>query len=190
MGERVESGTAEIVSAPGGVCVIALGGYVTFDTLLRAMTLLDSNIARDPSTQGVVLDVLGIAGFEPGVPARAIQWVAARRKLVSAAVLVSTSPVLLATVRAAALMVREVEIYAVASRSEAISGVLSLVAPRRARQHTGVRRKTPDAGVSVQRLEGAPVAVGAGDVGAPVEQAPVREGRSAVVRMFPRNRAG
>lgn len=190
MGDRVASGTAEIVSSPGGACVIAPTGYVTFETLQRAMTLLDISIARDPSTRGVVLDALGIAGFEPGVPARAIQWVAARRKLVSAAVLVSTSPVLLATVRAAALMVRDVEIYAVPSRSEAVSGVLALVTPARARQSTGVRRRTPDSGLQVQRAERALAASSGREAAGSDEPGALHEAHRSVVPMFPRNRAG
>jgi hypothetical protein len=83
--------------------------------------------------------VLALDGFEPGVPAKIIHWLGARASGVDLGVLVTASPVLVATVHAAQLLLSPGVFVPASTRSEAYAAAAA-VAGRRARVSSELTR--------------------------------------------------
>src|SRR4051794_39155806 len=108
MGEQrslVRAGAVTVVGSPAGVAAVVITGFVSFPVLAQVLDHAERALAEEPEPSAVVLDVLGIEGFEPGVPARVIHWLGAHSDRVAVAGLITTRPVLQALVRAAEVMV-------------------------------------------------------------------------------------
>jgi hypothetical protein len=133
---------AHDVAGPPCTVTVRVQGFVDHPVIVTALRRFDAAIQRDPTVQAVVLDVLDIEGFEPGVPARLIQWLAQNAGQVRAAALVTMSPVLLATVRASELLLPNSTFTAAPTRAEAQSAARDALEGR-TRTSTGVRRTRP-----------------------------------------------
>ncbi len=153
----VRSGTAD-VQGPAQVHTVAVRGFVTFNVASDLLRRFDAAIALDPSIRAVVIDMETIEGFEPGIPARIIQWLGANASQITAAVLVTLSPVLTATVRAAALILPNTNVGSATTRMEGQSTAVHLIAQSRPRAQTGTRRsattlRVPSSG-AVRKISG------------------------------------
>lgn len=148
--ELVERGTFEVINAPGGVFAAAVRGFVSFTVLGDVLAAASRALASSPEVRSVLLDVESIAGFEPGVPARLIQWLGAHTEQVTGLVVVSSRPVLQAVVRAAEVMLPGVICVSATMRSEGLA-VAGTLAQRRRRSYTGSRRRSGSGGPAEAR---------------------------------------
>jgi hypothetical protein len=143
MGQEVylaRSGAIELVESPPGVQIVAVQGYLSFAAVATMLRQFEQATVGGEVVRVVVFDLLGIEGFQPGVPAKIIQWLGGQADRIRAGVLVTASPVLLATARAAELLLPTTMLATASSRREAIDMAHRLVAGRE-RASTAVRRR-------------------------------------------------
>ncbi len=140
--KRAPRAGAQDLDGPQRTHGVRLYGFVSLPVIQDAMRRFDAAIERDATIEAVVLDALDIDGFEPGIPARFVQWLAQNAGQVRAAVLVTLSPVLVATVRASELLLPHTEISAAQTRSAALAIAVQGVASRQ-RVSTGIQRTRP-----------------------------------------------
>jgi hypothetical protein len=132
--------TVETTLGPPEVCTVIVRDYLTFAVAGEVLRRLELAVAGESAVRAVVLDLLGIDGFEPGVPARIFQWLGAQSGQIVAAVLVTSSRTLVATARAAEWLLPSTVVDAAPQRSEAIELAIGFV-NRRARTSSAVRRR-------------------------------------------------
>jgi hypothetical protein len=132
------AGRSSTFSTPAGVHGVVVTGFLSIAITLDALAELERAVGSASEPQAVVLDVVAIEGFEPGVPAKIIQWLGARAGVVPFGVVATTSPVLAATVRAVSVVLNGSQLVAVASRGEAVRRASHAM---RGRTNTGVHRK-------------------------------------------------
>jgi hypothetical protein len=138
--KRSIDSVAQVASAPPGVVAFSLAGYATFATIEAALARASAAIADAAEPRGVVLDLSGVDGFQPGVPAKIVQWTHANRERVCALALVTTSTVWAATLRAAVFMVPDTRFVSVPTLPAAYAALAGMFRSR-ALAETGVRRK-------------------------------------------------
>ena len=132
---------AQDLGGPAGIHTIRLYGFLSFPVFQDLIRRLDYALSTDATVQAVVIDGLEIDGFEPGIPARLVQWLGNNSAQVRVAVLATLSPVLTATVRAAELLLRETALGVAPTRGEAQYVAQHLLSTR-VRATTGTRPRS------------------------------------------------
>ena len=135
------SAGAQDVGGPPGVHTIRVHGFLSFPVVQDVIRRLDRAVASDATMQAIVIDTLEIDGFEPGIPARLVQWLGNNTEQVRVAVLATLSPVLTATVRAAELLLRNTSLAVAPTRAEAQYAAQHLLNTR-PRVSTGTRQRS------------------------------------------------
>ena len=130
----------ESVVCRRSVVSIAVRGFISLASVRDSLRLADVAMGATRPAAVVLLDVSDIDSFEPGVPAKVIQWLGTRAELVPAVVVVSARPVVRGVVRAAAVMLSNIECDCVATRSEGLARAERLAA-RRDAVTTGVHAR-------------------------------------------------
>ena len=129
------------LTGPRTVHTVRAFGYLAQSGAADIVRRFDAALANDPSIQAIVLDVLDLDGFEPGVPARLIQWFGRNVAMVRVGVLATLSPVLTATVRAAGILQPNSRFGVAGTRAEAQQFALQLIESRV--REAGIRTRTP-----------------------------------------------
>jgi hypothetical protein len=126
--------------SPGGIAVFSIRGFATRATVDDAIAASEAVMA-EREVKALVFDLLTLDGFEPGIPMKVIAWLGTRDDLAVYAI-VSTSPTLIATIRAAEVMLPKLKLVSAPSRSECLARVTKILRDR-LRSTTGVRAKVP-----------------------------------------------
>lgn len=137
---KMPRGSVDGISIAKGVYALSVRGFVSFDVMAEVLARVMRALEDDTSLRAIVYDVSGIDGFEPGVPAKLIQWLGANSERLEAVVIVSTRPAIIALSRAAEVMVPSVRCVSAPTRAEAIAIATRLVGSR-SRTQTGIRSR-------------------------------------------------
>ncbi len=147
---RMQREGARDFQGPARTHCVSLSGFVSAAVMMDAIRRFDEAIRRDATIEAIVLDALDIDGFEPGTPARMVRWLLQDGTQIRAGILVSVSPVLLATLRATALLLPRMDVSAAPTRESACAWVVQTLGARH-RVTTGIRpaRHTPAEAISL-----------------------------------------
>lgn len=153
MGRVAERAGAQDVGGPSRVHTIRIQGFLSYAVMTDVIRRLDAAVANDETVQAVVVDALEIDGFEPGIPARLVQWLGNNTAQVRVAVLSTLSPVLTATARAAELLLPETALAVAPTRAEAQHAAQHLLNTR-PRVSTGTRQRAATGETTTRKASG------------------------------------